>query len=94
MTTSSRARRASSLPISHVAGADHGQELAPEAMEEAFRAIGRRPRQRTTLYGEPPAERIAASFGALPLSKPINPPANEAGLKPLPVLDRPGLLAS
>jgi hypothetical protein len=33
-------------------------------------------------------------FGALPLSKPINPPANEAGLKPLPVLDRPGLLAS
>jgi FO synthase len=77
--------------ISRAAGADHGQELPPEAMEEAIRAIGRRPRQRTTLYGEPPEERVVASFGAPPLSEPINPPANEAGLKPLPVLDRPGL---
>jgi FO synthase len=77
--------------ISRAAGADHGQELPPEAMEAAIRAIGRSPRQRTTLYGEPPAERIAASFGAPPLSDPVNPPASEAGLKPLPKLDRPGL---
>ena len=78
--------------ISRAAGADHGQEFPPEAMEAAVTAIGRRPRQRTTLYGEPPAERVAASFGAPPLSEPVNPPASEAGLRPLPVLDRPGLL--
>jgi FO synthase len=77
--------------ISRAAGADHGQELPPEAMEEAIRAIGRTPRQRTTLYGDPPEERVAASFGAPPLSEPVNPPASEAGLRPLPKLDRPGL---
>jgi FO synthase len=77
--------------ISRAAGADHGQELPPEAMEEAIRAIRRTPKQRTTLYGDPPAERVAASLGAPPLSEPVNPPASEAGLKPLPKLDRPGL---
>ncbi len=77
--------------ISRAAGADHGQELPPEGMEAAIRAAGRIPRQRTTLYGEAPPDRVAASFGAPPLSEPINPPANEAGLKPLQVLDRPGL---
>jgi FO synthase len=80
--------------ISRAAGADHGQEFPPEAMEDAIRAIGRTPRQRTTLYGDAPPDRVAASFGAPPLSEPVNPPANEAGLKPLPVLDRPGLAAS
>jgi FO synthase len=79
--------------ISRAAGAEHGQEMPPEAMEAAIRAIGRTPRQRTTLYGEPAADRVAASFGAPPLSEPLNPPASEAGLKPLPVLDRPGLVS-
>ena len=79
--------------ISRAAGADHGQELTPEGMEAAIRAIGRTPRQRTTLYGRPPADRVAASFGAPPLTEPVNPPASEAGLKPLPLLDRPGLAA-
>jgi FO synthase len=77
--------------ISRAAGADHGQELPPEAMEAAIRAIGRTPRQRTTLYGEPPEDRVRASFGAPPLSEPINPPASEAGLVPPPSLVRPGL---
>jgi FO synthase len=77
--------------ISRAAGADHGQELPPEAMEAAIRQIGRTPRQRTTLYGEPPAERVAASFGAPPLSEPVNPPAGEAGLVPPPKLVRPGI---
>ncbi|HZM18971.1 MAG TPA: 5-amino-6-(D-ribitylamino)uracil--L-tyrosine 4-hydroxyphenyl transferase CofH, partial [Gaiellaceae bacterium] len=80
--------------ISRAAGADHGQEFPPEAMEAAIRAIGRMPSQRTTLYGEPSSERVAASFGAAPLEEPLNPPASEARLKPLPVLDRPGLAAS
>jgi FO synthase len=78
--------------ISRAAGADHGQELSPEAMEAAIRAIGRTPRQRTTLYGEPPAERVAASFGAAPLSEPVNPAASEAGLSAPPKLVRPGLI--
>jgi FO synthase len=78
--------------ISRAAGAEHGQELPPEAMEAAIRTIGRTPRQRTTLYGEPPAERVAASFGAPPLSEPVNPAASEAGLSPPPKLVRPGLI--
>jgi len=77
--------------ISRAAGADHGQEFPPEAMEAAILELGRCPRQRTTLYGEPPEERVRASFGAPPLSEPVNPPVNEAGLRPLPRLDRPGL---
>jgi FO synthase len=77
--------------ISRAAGADHGQEMPPEGMEAAIRAIDRTPRQRTTLYGEPPGERVAASFGAPPLSEPVNPPASEAGLVPPPKLVRPGL---
>jgi FO synthase len=80
--------------ISRAAGADHGQEFPPEAMEAAIRELGRRPRQRTTLYGDPPEARVRASFGAPALSEPLNPSASEAGLRPLPVLDRPGLAAS
>jgi FO synthase len=66
--------------ISRAAGASHGQELPPEAMEELIRSAGRVPRQRTTLYGTPPAARTRASFGAPPLAEPVNPSVNEAGL--------------
>ncbi len=59
--------------ISRAAGATHGQELAPEAMEALIRSIGRQPRQRTTLYGRPPEERVRRSFGAPPLSELIQP---------------------
>jgi FO synthase len=38
--------------ISRAAGASHGQELPPQEMEALVAAIGRTPRQRTTLYGE------------------------------------------
>jgi FO synthase len=80
--------------ISRAAGAAHGQEMAPERMEAAIRAIGRDPRQRTTLYGEPPAERIQASFGAPALIEPVNPSVNDAGLRrPERRLVRPGLAA-
>ena len=54
--------------ISRAAGASHGQECPPERMEEVIRAAGREPLQRTTLYGEAPAERVAASFAAAPLA--------------------------
>ena len=80
--------------ISRAAGASHGQELAPERMEAAIRALGRTPRQRTTLYGEPDAERVAPSYGAPPLGEPRNPPARESRLVAPPRLVRPGFAAA
>ncbi len=77
--------------ISRAAGAEHGQEFPPEAMEAAIRAIGRTPRQRTTLYGTPPPERTARSFGAPPLAEPLNPSVNDASLRRPARLVRPGL---
>lgn len=59
--------------ISRAAGAAHGQELTPEAMEALIRSIGRQPRQRTTLYGRPPDEQARRSFGAPPLTELIQP---------------------
>ena len=79
--------------ISRSAGAEHGQELPPERMEALIRSAGRVPRQRTTLYGSPPEERVRASFGAPPLAEPLNPPVQDAGLVAPPRLVRPGLLA-
>jgi FO synthase len=60
--------------ITRAAGARHGQEMAPEAMEQLIRSIGRAPWQRTTLYQEAPAERVACSFNAPPLETPIDTP--------------------
>ena len=76
--------------ISRAAGSEHGQEMTPEEMEALIRANGRRPRQRTTLYAEAPADRREASFGAPPCVDPINPPVREAGLKAPSRLVRPG----
>jgi FO synthase len=80
--------------ISRSAGAAYGQELPPERMEALIRSAGRVPRPRTTLYGEPPAERVRASFGATPLAEPLNPPVQEAGLVAPPRLVRPGLVSA
>ena len=79
--------------ISRAAGSEHGQELAPQGMEDLIRAAGRVPRQRTTLYGDAPAECRARSFAAAPLAEPRNPPVQDAGLQAPPRLVRPGLLA-
>jgi FO synthase len=70
--------------ITRAAGAVHGQEMPPEAMEELIRGLRRRPRQRTTLYAEAPAERRTASFAAAPLSEPINTPAQRYERRPEP----------
>ena len=60
--------------ITRAAGALHGEEMPPEAMEQAINSCGRRPRQRTTLYAGAPAKRTAASFGAAPLRPaPVTP---------------------
>jgi FO synthase len=79
--------------ISRSAGAAHGQEFPPETMEALIRANGRVPRQRTTLYGDAPPDRVAASFGAAPLAEPWNPPVKDARLVAPPRLVRPGYAA-
>jgi len=50
--------------ISRAAGTEHGQEFPPSAMEELIRSLGRKPRQRDTLYRDVKADRIDASFKA------------------------------
>jgi FO synthase len=77
--------------ISRAAGASYGQEMPPERMDAAIRAIGREPRQRTTLYGTPHPERTARSYDASPLAEPLNPHVNDAGLERPAQLVRPGL---
>ena len=77
--------------ISRAAGASHGQEMPPERMEGAIRALGRTPRQRTTLYENPDPERTHLSYGAPPLAPPLNPSVSEAGLERPARLVRPGL---
>jgi FO synthase len=61
--------------ITRAAGAVHGQEMPPAAIEELIRGLGRSPRQRTTLYRTAPAERRAAAFAAAPLAQWVNTPA-------------------
>jgi FO synthase len=68
--------------ITRAAGAVHGQEMPPESMEALIRSLGRDPRQRTTLYADAPAERKAASFGAAPLTEPVNTPARRYERQP------------
>jgi FO synthase len=60
--------------ITRAAGAAHGEELPPAAMERLIRSIGREPWPRTTLYQPAPPERRAASVAAPPLSAPIETP--------------------
>ena len=79
--------------ISRAAGASHGQEFPPEAMEAAIRAVGRVPRQRTTLYGTPDPERTARSYAPPPLAEPINPSVNDARLTRRPRLVRLGAVS-
>ena len=59
------------------AGAAHGQEMPPEAMDALICSIGREPRQRSTLYGTPPEGQVKASYGAAPLSPTIEPRAGK-----------------
>jgi FO synthase len=63
--------------ITRAAGAMHGQEMPPEAMETVIRSLGRTPWQRTTLYREAPPDRSAASFSAPPLSPVVETPVQK-----------------
>ena len=57
--------------ISRAAGAAHGQELAPQKMEELIRDLGRVPMQRTTLYQPAGAERHARAWCAPQLEETV-----------------------
>jgi len=70
--------------ITRAAGAVHGEELPPAAMEALISSIGRQPAQRTTLYQDVAAERRAASFAAAPLAAPILTPAHRYEREPPP----------
>ena len=53
--------------ITRAAGAVHGEEMPPEAMDRLVASLARTPRQRTTCYGEVDQARTATSFAAAPL---------------------------
>jgi FO synthase len=82
--------------ITRAAGASHGEEMPPEAMEGMIRSVGRRPKQRTTLYEDAPAERVSISFGASALAPVVLPRAmryERTEDKATPLI-RPGLDAA
>jgi len=61
--------------ITRAAGAMHGEEMPPAAMEALIQSIGREPVQRTTLYGAVADARRAAALSAAPLKPQVNRPA-------------------
>lgn len=67
--------------ITRAAGAIHGQEFAPWQMEDLIRAVGRRPVQRTTLYGRASGERYRRSMQAAPLEAMVNTPFSAKRLR-------------
>ena len=77
--------------ITRAAGAGFGQEMPPERLESIIREAGRSPRQRTTRYRDPPAERIRASIGAGALSEPVNRRARRFERDPSVPLVRSGV---
>jgi FO synthase len=68
--------------ISRAAGAEHGQESSPAVLEELISRAGRQPKQRTTLYGNPPVGQQERSMHAAPLDPlvltPLKPRARPA----------------
>jgi FO synthase len=67
--------------ISRAAGTEHGQELPPLEMEALIRSLGRKPRQRNTVYGPVSEERHAAGRVAQELTPIILTPPNFARRK-------------
>ena len=78
--------------ITRSAGAAHGQEMPPEALEAVITGTGRRPRQRTTLYDDAPEARRAHSFDAPPVAPIVETPLRKNDRnKGRDTLVRPGL---
>lgn len=72
--------------ISRAAGTQHGQEKPPHAMRALISAIGRVPRQRTTLYQDVPDHIAAAAEAAAELLPTVQtPPADPGALAHLSI---------
>ena len=81
--------------ITRAAGTQHGQETSPPAMVDMIRRAGRVPRQRSTAYGEVPAQIQARGMQAPALTEIVNTPARKFERKAArPALVRPGLIDS
>ena len=78
--------------ISRAAGTSHGQETSPERMRAMIENANRRPRQRSTGYGEVTPERIAVGLAASELTDIVNTPARKYERKRTGPLLRPGLV--
>ena len=63
--------------ISRAAGASHGQEFSPEAIEALIAGLGRTARQRSTLYANVSRERELAGRSAVALNEPVQTPASK-----------------
>jgi FO synthase len=63
--------------ITRAAGAMHGQEISAVDLERMIRQQGRRPRQRSTLYGPVSDERRRVAMSPSALSAAALPPAAE-----------------
>ena len=78
--------------ITRAAGAAHGQEMPPIQMEAIIRGAGRKPRQRTTLYGDAPEIQRTRSFDAAPVTPIVETPLRRNGRNQgRDTLVRPGL---
>lgn len=76
--------------ITRAAGAAHGQEMPPEAMEGLIRGLARAPRQRDTAYGPVTGRQRARAFAAAPLAPVTETPLAAAGERRRPArLSRP-----
>jgi FO synthase len=63
--------------ISRAAGTGHGQEMAPQRMDELIASCGRIAQQRTTLYGAAPQAQTERSYAAPALTAMVLPPAGK-----------------
>ena len=63
--------------ITRAAGAGHGQETSPRQMIGMIEAAGRTPRQRSTVYGDVPADVARRGLEASELADVVNTPARK-----------------
>ncbi len=65
--------------ITRAAGASHGEEMPPEAMDALIRKSHRESHQRTTLYGEVDAVQLKKSYDAPAVVRIVNTPVRKIG---------------
>ena len=68
--------------ITRAAGAEHGQECGPEAMERLIAIAKRQARRRSTVYSDVSEERVSQAKGAAVLQNIVNTPARKYERQP------------